>query len=124
MHSNPLVATGVLPTNLYNSFIFLEMNQPKQKQPRVVTKSHLLTSDEHVQMYDKKVSKKGKQKKPNKKGKMSVSKGKQKKNSWKSKAVESGQEEGLERKKVEFEHVVEREIGSTYHQKNHPQKKK
>ena len=32
-HSNPLVATGVISANLYNSFIFPEMNQPKQKQP-------------------------------------------------------------------------------------------
>ena len=30
------------------------MNQPKQKPPRVVTKSCLLNSDEHVQMYDEK----------------------------------------------------------------------
>ena len=58
MHSNPLVATGVIPANLYNSFVIPEMNHPKQKLPRVVTKSHLLTSDEHVQMYNKKVSKK------------------------------------------------------------------
>ena len=58
MHSNPLVATGVIPANLYNSFIFPEMNQPKQKQPGVVTKSHLLTSDEHIQMYDEKISRK------------------------------------------------------------------
>ena len=55
-HSNPLVATGVIPANLYNLFIFLEMNQPKQKQP--LTKSRLLTSDEHIQMYDEKISKK------------------------------------------------------------------
>ena len=58
MHSNPLVATGVIPANLYNSFIFPEMNQPKQKQPGVVTKSHLLTTDKHIQMYDEKISKK------------------------------------------------------------------
>ena len=60
------------------------MNQPKEKQPQVVTKSCLLTSDGHVQMYDKKVSKKGRQKKPHKKGKMSVSRGKQQKNSRKT----------------------------------------
>ena len=29
-HSNPLEATGVIPANLYNSFIFTEMNQSKQ----------------------------------------------------------------------------------------------
>ena len=53
-----------------------------------------------------------------------MSRGKQKKNSRKSKAVESGQEMDLEREEAEFEHIVEREIGSIYHQKkNHPQKK-
>ena len=69
MHSNPLVATGVIPVNLYNLFIFPEMNQPKQKQPGVVTKSHLLTSDKHIQMYDEKISKKGRKEKPNQKRK-------------------------------------------------------
>ena len=72
----------------------------------------------------KKFLKKGRKKKPNKKGKMSVSRGKQKKNSRKNKAVESGQEADLEREEAEFEHVVEREIGVIYHQKNHSQKKK
>ena len=57
-HSNPLVATGVIPANLYNSLIFPEMNQSKQKQPRVVTKSRLLTSDEYIKMYDEKINKK------------------------------------------------------------------
>ena len=52
-----------------------------------------------------------------------MSRGKQKKNSRKNKAVESGQEVDLEREEAEFEHIVEREIGSIYHQKNHPQKK-
>ena len=33
MHINPLEATGVIPVNLYDSFIFPEMNQSKQKQP-------------------------------------------------------------------------------------------
>ena len=72
----------------------------------------------------KKILKKGRKKKPNKKGKMSVSRGKQRKNSRKNKAVESGQEADLEREEVEFEHVVEREIGVIYHQKNHSQNKK
>ena len=40
MHSNPLVATGVIPANLYNSFMIPEMNQPKQKPPQVVTKCY------------------------------------------------------------------------------------
>ena len=57
-HSNPLVATGIIPANLYNSFIFPEINQSKQKQPRVVTKSRLLTSDEHIEMYNEKMNKK------------------------------------------------------------------
>ena len=52
------MATGVIPANLYNLFIFPEMNQSKQKQPRLVTKSRLLTSDEHIQMYDEKINKK------------------------------------------------------------------
>ena len=34
------------------------MNQSKQKQPRVVTKSRLLTSDEYIKMYDEKINKK------------------------------------------------------------------
>ena len=68
-HSNPLVATGVIPANLYNWFIFTEMNQSKQKQPRVVTKSRLSTSDEHIKMYDEKINKKGRKMKPNKKRK-------------------------------------------------------
>ena len=33
------------------------MKEPKQK-PRVVTKSHLLTNDEHIAMYEEKVTKK------------------------------------------------------------------
>ena len=49
--------------------------------------------------------------------------GKAAKEQQKNKAVESGQEMELEREEPEFEHVVEREIGSTYDQKNHPQKK-
>ena len=57
------------------------MNQSKQKQTQVVTKSCLLTSDEHIKMYDEKINKKGRKKKPNKKGKMSMSRGKQKKQS-------------------------------------------
>ena len=78
-HSNSLVATGVTPANLYNSFVIPEMNQPKQKSPRVVTKLCLPKCDNHVPMYDEKVSKKSKQKKPNKKGSMSESRGKQQK---------------------------------------------
>ena len=56
-HSNPLVATGVIPANLYETFIFPEINQQK-KQPQVNTKSHVLTSDKQMQMYDEKNSKK------------------------------------------------------------------
>ena len=52
MHSNPFAATAVSPANLYNFFVIPEMNQPKQKPPRVVTKSHVLTSDKQVQIYD------------------------------------------------------------------------
>ena len=43
-HSNPLVATGVIPANLYETSIFPEINQQK-KQPQVNTKSRVLTSD-------------------------------------------------------------------------------
>ena len=57
MHNKRLVATGVVPANLYNSFVIPEMKEPKQK-PRVVTKSHLLTNDEHIAMYEEKVTKK------------------------------------------------------------------
>ena len=96
------------------------MNQPKQKQPGVVTKSHLLTGDKHIQMYDEKISKKRQE-----------GEAKPKKERWawaevsrKNKAVESGQETYVEREEAEFEHMVEREIGGIYHQKNHPQKKK
>ena len=34
------------------------MKEQKQKPPRVITKSHLLTSDEHIAMYKEKVTKK------------------------------------------------------------------
>ena len=84
MHSNPLVATGVIPANLYNSFMIPEMNQPKQKPPQVVTKSFLLTSDEHVAMYNKKVTRKrqteeAKQKRKDKREQRKEAKEKQKK---------------------------------------------
>ena len=44
---------------IYDTFIFPEINQQK-KHPRVNTKSRVLTSDEHMQMYDEKISKKKK----------------------------------------------------------------
>ena len=68
--------------------------------------------------------KKGKQKKPNKKGKMNESGGKHQKKSRKNKAVESGQDAELEREVAAFKLVVERETGSIYHLKNQLQKKK
>ena len=104
-------------------FIFPEINQPKEKQPQVVTTSCLLTSDGHVQMYDKKVSKKRQAEEAKQKRKDECEQRKAAKEQQKNKAVESGQEMELEREEPEFEHVVEREIGSTYNQKNHPQKK-
>ena len=100
------------------------MNQSKQKQPRVVTKSRLLTSDEHIQMYDEKINKKrqeeeAKQKRKNEREQRKAEKEQQKKQ------ISGVRTRGdLEREEAEFEHVVEREIGSIYHQKNHPQKKK
>ena len=51
----------MIPANLYDTFIFPEINQQK-KQPRVNTKSRILTSDEHMQMYDEKISKKREEK--------------------------------------------------------------
>ena len=61
-----------------------EMNQPKQKPPQVVTKSCLLTSDEHVAMYNKKVTRKrqteeAKQKRKDKREQRKEAKEKQKK---------------------------------------------
>ena len=80
-YSNPLVTTGIISANLYNLFVIPEMNQSKQKPPRVVTKLHLLTSGKHIQMYNEKVSKKKRQSEEakQKKGKMNESRQKQKK---------------------------------------------
>ena len=55
---------------------------------------------------------------------MNESRGNQQKKSRKNKAMEKGQEAGLEREVAAFELVVERETGSTYHLKNQLQKKK
>ena len=84
------------------------MNQSKQKQTQVVTKSCL-----------KKLTKKSGRRSQTKKEKWAWAE-----ESRKSKAVESEQEAGIEREEVEFEHMVERENDCIYHQKNHPQKKK
>ena len=65
---------------------------------------------------------KGKQKKPNKKGRINESRGKKQKKSRKNKA--QGQEVELEREVAAFELVVERETDSTYHLKKQLQKKK
>ena len=100
------------------------MNQPKQKPPRVVTKSRLLTSDEHVQTYDEKVLKKGKQKKLNKKGRMNESRGKLQKKSRKKQGSGVRTRGGIRSEVAAFEFVVERKSGSTYHLKNQLQKKK
>ena len=75
-------------------------------------------------MYEKKVTKKGNQKKPNKKERMNEGRGKQQKKGRKNKEQEKGKEVELERGVAAFELVVERETGSTYHLKKQLQKKK
>ena len=113
MHSNPLVATGVIPANLYNSFVIPEMNQPKQKPPQVVTKSCLLTSDEHVAMYNKKVTRK-----------RQTEEAKQKRKDKREQRKEAKEKQKKQGTRAAFELVVERETDSTYHLKKQLQKKK
>ena len=75
-------------------------------------------------MYEEKVTKKGNQKKPNKKGRMNNGRGKQQKKGRKSKEQEKGKEVELEREVAAFKLMVERETGSIYHLKKQLQKKK
>ena len=81
---------------IYDTFIFPEINQQK-KHLRVNTKSRVLTSDKHMQMYDEKISKKkreaeeAKQKRKNERERRKAEKERQKKQ-----VVESEQEADLE----------------------------
>ena len=81
---------------IYDTFIFPEINQQK-KHLRVNTKSRVLTSDEHMQMYDEKISKKkreaeeAKEKRKNERERRKAEKERQKKQ-----VVESEQEADLE----------------------------
>ncbi|XP_057315530.1 uncharacterized protein LOC130656643 [Hydractinia symbiolongicarpus] len=55
---NPLVAAGIIPVSLVDAFIFPAPKPNKQKNTRIITKSRVLTSDEHQQSFREKVEKK------------------------------------------------------------------
>ena len=55
--SNLLVLSGIVPASLIESFIFPDINIKGKKRPRVNTKAHLITSNEHVQAYNNKIQK-------------------------------------------------------------------
>ena len=50
--TKPLVSSGIIPANLMDSFIILAMKQKKTTTRRVVTKSRILTSNKHVDIYE------------------------------------------------------------------------
>ena len=55
--SNPLVLSGIVPASVMESFILPEFNVRGKEQPRVNTKAHMITSDEHVEAYNEKLEK-------------------------------------------------------------------
>ena len=89
---------------------------------RVVTKSGVLTWDEHVAMYEEKNRKIWKQKAQSKNKRRKGSRGRQrKKNRRRTKEQEKGPEVVLEKEMVEYVQVVVKETGHMHPPNPHPE---
>ena len=55
--SNQFVSSGIIPANLLDLFMILVIKQKKTTTARVAINSRVLTSDEHLAMYEEKIRK-------------------------------------------------------------------
>ena len=54
---NPLVAAGIIPSHILESFVIPAAKEQTHTLPKVITKSRWLTSDEHIKLYKEKLEK-------------------------------------------------------------------
>ena len=118
------MSSGIITANLLRSFIIPTMKPKKTTTAtRVVTKSGVLTRDEHDTMYEEKIRKIWKQKTQNKNKRRKGSRGRQrKKNRRRTKEQEKGPEVVLEKEMVEYVQVVVKETGHMHPPNPHPQR--